>query len=120
VTETPLPRRAQFFLLGLLTTLFYINFLSRIFMAPLMPVIEQDLGLAHTGAGGFFMLLAIGYATGLRTGFLSSRMNYRQNDRPVLRGVGCSFSSSLERPGGGDHGRPAPLGIASGLFLRPG
>ena len=79
MTEVPLARKSQFFLLMLLTGIFLVNFLSRIVLAPLMPVIEQELHLDHADAGALFMLIAIGYSAGLLgSGFVSSRMTHRR------------------------------------------
>lgn len=77
--EAPLAGRPQLFLLTLLTGIFLVNFLSRIVLAPLMPVIEQELHLDHAGAGGLFMLIALGYSAGLLgSGFVSSRLTHRR------------------------------------------
>ena len=39
--------------------MFFLNFIGRIIFAPLMPTIEQDLGLTHSQAGSLFFLIAI-------------------------------------------------------------
>jgi len=62
----------------LLTGVFYLNFTSRILLAPLLPVIEQDLGLGHGEAGSLFLHIACGYGAGLAaSGFVSSRLTHR-------------------------------------------
>ncbi len=33
--------------LVLLTSIFFVNFSARIFLAPLMPAVESDLGISH-------------------------------------------------------------------------
>jgi NNP family nitrate/nitrite transporter-like MFS transporter len=87
-------RKSQLFLLGLLTGIFLINFLSRIVLAPLMPEIEKDLGLGHTGAGGLFMVIAFGYSTGLiGSGFVSSRITHRRTI--ALTAITCSMAFLL-------------------------
>jgi NNP family nitrate/nitrite transporter-like MFS transporter len=92
MTDAPLTKKAQIFLLALLTGIFLINFLARIVLAPLMPVIEKELGLDHTGAGGLFMLIAIGYSAGLLgSGFVSSRLTHRLTIVLAAVGVGCIF-----------------------------
>lgn len=79
MTNTPLADKRQLFLLALLTGIFLVNFLSRIVLAPLMPVIEQELQIDHAGAGGLFLLIAIGYSAGLLgSGFVSSRLTHRR------------------------------------------
>ncbi len=92
MTGVPLTRKSQLFLLGLLTAIFFVNFLARIVLAPLLPVIEKDLGLSHAGAGSFFMMMAIGYATGLFvSGYLSSRLTFRQTIALSAIAIGCAF-----------------------------
>jgi NNP family nitrate/nitrite transporter-like MFS transporter len=66
-------------LLILVTSIFFLNFLSRILPAPLMPSIEKDLGLVHTEAGGFFLLISIGYCSSLvGSGFLFRWLTHRR------------------------------------------
>jgi len=87
-------RRAQLLLLGLLTAIFLVNFLARVILAPLMPVIEKDLGLGHTAAGSLFMIMAIGYAAGLiGSGFVSSRFTHRRTI--ALACFACSLAFVL-------------------------
>jgi len=78
--------------LALLPPFFFVNFLARIALAPLLPVIENDLGLGHAGVGSFFMLMAIGYAVGLfASGYLSSRLTFRQTIALAAVAIGCAF-----------------------------
>ncbi|MGC8809802.1 MAG: hypothetical protein ACP5Q3_06085 [bacterium] len=87
--------------LFLLTTIFYLNFVSRVILAPLLPVIESDLGLGHGQAGSLFFYIACGYAIGLGgSGFVSSMLNHRRTIivSIFLVGVsmlGISLSTSL-------------------------
>jgi MFS transporter, NNP family, nitrate/nitrite transporter len=92
MTDAPLSRKTQLFLLALLTAIFFVTFISRVVLAPLMPVIEKDLHLGHAGAGGIFMLIAIGYAVGLfGSGFLSSRLTHRGTIVIAALACGCSI-----------------------------
>ena len=62
-----------------LTALFYLNFLARILPAPLMPVIETDLGIGHGAAGSLFLLISAGYFAALAgSGFVSARIRHRR------------------------------------------
>lgn len=71
---SPFPLRP----LLVLTTVFYISFLSRTVIAPLLPVIEAEFGLSHGEAGSLFVFIASGQCVGfLASGFVSSRLNYR-------------------------------------------
>lgn len=92
MTGVTLTRKSQLFLLGLLTAIFFVNFFARIALAPLLPVIEKDLGLSHAGAGSFFMMMAIGYAAGLFvSGYLSSRLTFHRTIALSAIAIGCAF-----------------------------
>jgi len=61
-----------------LTAIFYLNFTARVILAPLLPVIETDLGIGHGEAGSFFLYIACGSGVGLvGSGFVSSRLTHR-------------------------------------------
>lgn len=85
----------------LLTSIFFLNFISRIIWAPLMPAIEGDLGIGHVEAGSFFLLISLGYfVTLLGSGFLSSRVTHQKTIAlsSALLGftlLGISLSPSL-------------------------
>jgi MFS transporter, NNP family, nitrate/nitrite transporter len=92
MTDSFPSRKSRIALIGLLTGIFFVNFLSRIVLAPLMPVIEKDLGLSHAGAGGFFMMIAIGYSAGLfGSGFVSSVLKHRVAIVVATIALGCAF-----------------------------
>ena len=42
-----------------LAMIFFLNFISRIIMAPLMPAIEQDLKITHAQAGSFALGIVV-------------------------------------------------------------
>ncbi len=61
-----------------LTALFYLNFLARVILAPLMPAIESDLNIGHAEAGSLFFFIALGYFAGLLgSGTVSSHLTHR-------------------------------------------
>jgi NNP family nitrate/nitrite transporter-like MFS transporter len=63
----------------LLTSIFFVNFLARIVLAPLMPAVESDLGLSHAEAGSFFLLVSLGYFTTiLASSFITCRLTHKQ------------------------------------------
>jgi NNP family nitrate/nitrite transporter-like MFS transporter len=63
----------------LMTSIFFIGFMSRIIQAPLMPNIEKDMGLTHGTAGSLFFVASLGYFIGtLGSGFIASRINHRR------------------------------------------
>jgi NNP family nitrate/nitrite transporter-like MFS transporter len=59
----------------LLVGIFYLNFISRIALAPFLPIVEIDLGLGHGEAGSLFFYAASGYAGGLlASGYITARI----------------------------------------------
>ncbi len=105
-----------------LTGIFWINFLSRIILAPLLPTIETDLGISHGEAGSLFMMISIGYSVALLgSGFISSILSHRTTIimSSVTTGLalfGIAFAHSLFEIRIGLLG----LGMAAGLYLPSG
>ncbi|WP_264981568.1 MFS transporter [Pseudodesulfovibrio portus] len=63
----------------LVAAIFFLNFISRVILAPLMPVVQADLGFTHAGAGYLFLSIALGNGTGLLlSGFVSRAWNHRR------------------------------------------
>ena len=61
----------------ILTSIFFLNFTSRITPAPLAPRIETELNLSHAETGTLFLFISIGYfMTLVGSGFISSRFNH--------------------------------------------
>jgi NNP family nitrate/nitrite transporter-like MFS transporter len=62
----------------ILTCIFFLNFISRIILAPLIPEIEEDFNLTHADAGALFFLISLGYFISItNSGFISSRLNHK-------------------------------------------
>jgi len=77
-TELP-PFRTQMVPLLFLVGIFFMNFLSRIILSPLMPTVEKDLRVGHDEAGSLFFMISLGYCVGLLlSGFISSRLSHRK------------------------------------------
>jgi NNP family nitrate/nitrite transporter-like MFS transporter len=75
-----------------LAAIFFLNFMARIVLAPLMPAIEADLGVDHAEAGSFFLFLSVGYFVSvLFSGLLSSRMTHRKVITISAMAVGASL-----------------------------
>ena len=73
----------------LLAFIFYLNFLSRIILAPLLPQIKEDLSLSTGRVSGLFLFLSVGYFTAqLASGFVSERLGHK---RTIL--ISVSFSA---------------------------
>jgi NNP family nitrate/nitrite transporter-like MFS transporter len=85
----------------LLTSIFFVNFISRIILAPLMPRVKADLALSYAEAGSLFLLISMGYFTTLlASGFISSHLTHRKTIMfsGIAMGIALfmtSFSTSL-------------------------
>jgi NNP family nitrate/nitrite transporter-like MFS transporter len=108
--------------LAFLTTIFYLNFVSRIILGPFLPVIEHELGLGHGGAGSLFLFIQIGYATGLLgSGLVSWRFTHRHTIVTSAVAVGISMVGlSLAASLGAMRLCLVLIGAAAGLYLPAG
>ncbi len=92
--SSPLP-------LLLLALIFYLNFISRIILAPLLPEIEVALSISHGQAGTFFLCISISYFISLSTsGFVSARLGHKRTIVVSMLAISLSlllvsFSPSL-------------------------
>jgi len=74
----PVPINERIGMTVFLAWLFYLGFVTRVMFAPLMPAIEEDLGLSHAQSGSLFFVMACGYMIApLCSGLISSRYNHR-------------------------------------------
>jgi NNP family nitrate/nitrite transporter-like MFS transporter len=105
-----------------LVGIFFLNFLSRIVLSPLLPTVEKDLKIGHEEAGSFFLLISFGYCIMLLgSSFVSSRLSHRKTiilSTVALGGallfVGFSHQLWMVRLG------LFTLGMAAGLYLPSG
>jgi NNP family nitrate/nitrite transporter-like MFS transporter len=105
-----------------IVSIFFINMLSRLGLAPLMPPIERDLPLSHAEAGSLFLLVSLGYGLGLfGSPFFSARFCHRKMI------VGSSVAVGVALIMCGRSGTPwalrlalMGLGVAGGLYLPSG
>jgi sugar phosphate permease len=108
VDECPMPEsfEEKLGLTVFLAWLFYLGFVSRILFAPLMPRIENDLGLSHGQAGLMFLMVSMGFLLApFCSGYISSRINHHGTLKLSAFLVGfallpCSFASSAPTLGG--------------------
>ena len=113
---------AQLKPLLVLTSIFGVNFASRIIYAPLMPEIEKDLNISHGEAGSLFLLISIGYFISLTTsGWIAAGLNHRKTITlsSMVLGlalIGAAFSYSLWTI----RLSLLVLGMAAGLYLPSG
>lgn len=62
----------------LLTSIFFIGFISRLLLSPLMPAIEKDLMIGHGQAGTFFFFVSAGlFISLLLSGAVNSMISHR-------------------------------------------
>jgi MFS transporter, NNP family, nitrate/nitrite transporter len=102
-----------------LALIFFINFIGRMILSPLLPTIEKELAISHGQAGSFFFLMSAGYVIGLLgSGFFASRSNHRITIVVSSTGVGfallcISLSNSLSTMRTGLF----CLGLTAGLYI---
>ncbi len=77
----------------LIASIFFLNFTSRIIVAPLLPTIEEDLGFSHGDAGSLFLFLSFGYFISLLgSGYISSRITHKKTITVSAIAVGTAIS----------------------------
>ena len=114
--------KSQVMPLLVMTGIFFLNFIARIILAPLMPTIELDLGISHAEAGSLFLLISLGYfASLLGSGFFSARFTHRKTIifSSIFLGItllAVSFSNTLWEIRIGC----IIVGLATGLYLPSG
>ncbi len=121
-TEAPDDFQAALAPILLLTGIFFLNFMARIIMAPLMPVIRGDLHLNHSGAGLFFLTLSCGYFLALLgSGYLAGRLPHCRVIGLSSAGVGLALTAIAVAPSLiGIYGGLLALGLAAGIYLPSG
>ncbi|MGD9151432.1 MAG: MFS transporter [Desulfobacterales bacterium] len=103
----------------ILTSIFFLNFTSRITPAPLAPRVELELNLSHAETGTLFLFISIGYfVTLIGSGFVSSRLNHMltiavSNTALGMALIGTAFCSGLWTMRLGLFA----VGMAAGLYL---
>lgn len=74
----PEPFQTRIGMILFIGALFYLGFVTRMIFAPLLPVIEQEIGISHAQAGSLFLMVSIGYLTApIASGLISSRIKHR-------------------------------------------
>ncbi|MEE9496071.1 MAG: MFS transporter [Desulfobacterales bacterium] len=106
----------------ILTSIFFLNFIARITLVPLIPEIEINFNLSHAEAGALFFLISLGnFITLTGSGFISSRLNHKRtiiisNTALGLALIGIAFCKDIWTL------RLAlfMLGMATGVYLPSG
>jgi NNP family nitrate/nitrite transporter-like MFS transporter len=79
-------------LLAFLVVLFFLNIVSRLTLGPLLPVVEQEFGLRHGGAGSLYFFLTAGSCVGL---YLSGHVAWRLSHRATIGVSGITVGTAL-------------------------
>jgi len=109
-------------LLAFLGVLFFLNIVSRLCVGPLLPVIEREFGLRHSGAGSLYFFLAAGSCVGL---YLSGHLAWRLSHRATIAVSGMTLGAALVAVAftpslAGIRAELLLLGIGAGLYLPSG
>jgi MFS transporter, NNP family, nitrate/nitrite transporter len=118
-SKTLEPFRARLGPLCLLSVVFFVNFVGRIALAPLLPAIERDLHISHAQSGFLFFILSAGYCVALLgSGLVSSRLTHRRTIILSMTGLGAALLLTAA----GSHLWTVRLGLiaaglAAGLYL---
>jgi len=106
----------------ILTSIFFVNFLSRIILSPMLPAVEMDMNIDHGTAGSFFLIISIGYFTSLlSSGFIASRITHRSIIilSTTALGISLFFIAACNSLTGIRLGFVV-LGLATGFYLPSG
>ena len=87
-TSRPIPVA----LLSFLAVLFFLNIVSRLCVGPLLPVIEREFGLRHSGAGSLYFFLTVGSCLGL---YLSGYVAWWLSHRATIAVSGMTLGVAL-------------------------
>lgn len=104
------------------TLIFFLTFLARVILSPLMPSIEAETGISSTQAGSLFLVLSLGYFVALvGSGFISSIIHHRRTIILSACGAGVgliliAFSRELWQI----RFSVFILGMAAGIYLPSG
>ena len=108
--------------LVLLTAIFFINFMSRIIQAPLMPIIEEQLQLSHGVAGSLFLTISIGYFISLvSSSFVCAYLTHKRTILLSITILGLALLATSASTGLlGLRLSLLGIGLAAGLYLPSG
>jgi NNP family nitrate/nitrite transporter-like MFS transporter len=105
-----------------LTLLFFLTFIGRVVLSPLMPSISSELHLTHSQAGAMFFLLSLGYFIALlSSGLVAARITHKHTILLATTFVGVALILA-----GASRGllwleaAVFFLGMAAGLYLPSG
>ena len=92
VCPIPEPFRPNLGRILFISALFFLSFLGRFIFAPLMPTIEQELGITHSQAGSLFLMISLGFFVAqICSGFLSFRVHHKGTLVLSTLGIGLAL-----------------------------
>lgn len=105
-----------------ITLIFFLTFVARVLISPLMPEIEESLGISHAQSGSLFLCMSMGYFLALiGSGYISARIFHRNTIIVSALGVGLALCAiSISTGFWGLMGSVFFLGFAAGLYLPSG
>jgi NNP family nitrate/nitrite transporter-like MFS transporter len=105
-----------------LAGIFFLNFMGRVSLAPLLPNIETDLSLSHAQAGGLFLAVAVGYFVAVfASGLVSQRLTHRGAILLSCLAVGVVLLAAPLAQGRWSLSAVClALGLAAGVYLPSG
>ena len=103
----------------ILSSVLAVGFFGRVILSPLLPSIEEDLGLSHAESGGLFLLMSIGYSIAmLASGFISAKISHRGTIiASILSNGSGALLVSLSPSMTGIRISLFVLGMGSGLYF---
>ena len=92
---------------------------SRMLLAPVLPLVEDDLGISHAQSGRFFLFLAVGYCTSLLSvPFWSRVLGYRRTLHTALVALTLTLILLRWAPGVGTiSALMVCIGLTTGTIL---
>ncbi len=105
-----------------LALLFFLSFIARVVLSPLMPAIETELHISHSQAGALFLFMSVGYFIALLgSGFLSARITHKYSIVVSTTVVGVALLViAASRDLCALRAAIFFLGMAAGLYLPSG
>jgi MFS transporter, NNP family, nitrate/nitrite transporter len=88
----PEPFRANLGRILFVSALFFLSFMGRFILAPLMPTIEQKLNITYSQSGSLFLMISLGFFVAqICSGFLSNKVNHKGTLVISMLGMGLAL-----------------------------
>jgi len=103
----------------ILTSIFFVNFTSRIILAPLLPVVETDFGFSHAVAGSLFLFISAGYFIALLgSSYISSLISHKRTITLSSLALGIALlAASMTQGVWGFRMALVFIGLAAGPYI---